>query len=120
MFRMEKTGIDALGNYFSYYTCEGSIFDAIDNIINSGVEFSKVYMYDDGDVSLKYFGGEYTWEEFLKTYEKVSQDIGEMVFEIANDVGSIIIKVPEEHVFFSRKDGSLDLNDLIQKKTKEV
>lgn len=116
MFKLENTGVDHLGNYLTYYSFEGSVFDIIDDIIQSGLEFSKVFMYDDGDVGLKYFGGEYTWDEFLNTYERVCCDIGYMVFEIANNVGRIIINVPDGSLFFSREDSTLDLNHLIQQR----
>ena len=106
------------GYLMKSYHCD-SIYGVIDDIISSNINFSSVEVTDKGDVGMRYFGGQYTYETFLQMYDGIKQDIDTLSLKMYDGEGSIEISTDDGSVILLTKDKSLELENLI-KKNKEL
>jgi len=102
--------------YMKYYEYDSSIYDAINTIISSEINFSEVRVTDKGDVGLKYFGGKYSFDDFMNVYEKIKLDIDTLGLYFGENKDSIQISTEEKDIILVTKDQNLDLNNLLEKK----
>ena len=95
------------------YRCD-SVYSVIDKITQSDVRFERVEVSDKGDVGMKYFGGDYSYEEFLSIYDRIRLDIDTLSLTLPGDAGSVEISTDDKSVIILTKDGSLKIEDLIK------
>ena len=104
------------GNFYKGYTFDGSIFDAIEIITNSDLEIISVEITDKGDIGMKYFGGEYSYEKFLKMYDDIKFSIDTISFNLKHDT-SIEISLEDKDIILITKFPDLDLINIFKKKS---
>ena len=102
--------------YMKYYEYDSSIYDAINTIISSGINFSEVRVTDKGDVGMKYFGGKYSFDDFMAIYERIKLDIDTLGLYFVENKDSIQISTEEKDIILVTKNQNLDLNNLLEKK----
>ncbi len=115
---MFKKSLESMFNdyYMKYYDYDSSIYDAINTIINSGINFSEVRVTDKGDVGMKYFGGKYSFDDFMTIYERIKLDIDTLGLYFGKNNDSIQISIEEKDIILVTKSQDLDLNNLLEKK----
>lgn len=110
-----KTGEREYENkYFKTYNYDCSLRDCINNIIDSNIQVEKVSITDNGDVGMKYFGGEYSYDDFLSIYDKLISDIDVIKMSLKNETLIRIYSSPKI-VGLVTTDINLELEDLLKK-----
>ena len=99
--------------YMKFYEYDSSIYDAIDLIINSEINFSKVNISDKGDLGMKYFGGKYSFDDFIQIYKGIKLDIDTLSLYFGDDLNIIQISTDSKDIILFTKNQNLDLNDLL-------
>lgn len=98
------------------YNFSGSVYDAINSFLESNIEFSTIEATDKGDVGMKYFGGEYSYDEFMQIYNKIKFDIDTLSMNLKSGIGSIELDTSSKNIILLTRDSHLDLNDMLTKK----
>ncbi len=102
------------------YTFDESIYDVIDKVMNSNIVFNKVTISDSGDVGMKLFDREYTYEKFLDIYDKLRSKMDGFALHFADGTGFIDFDIESNCIILVSKDFTLDLNDLIKLNDKTI
>lgn len=102
-------------NYYKGYSSDSSIYEVINIIMNSDISFKSVTLSDRGDVGLKYFGGEYSYEKFCIIYEDIKSDIDTLSFNFLDNSGSIEVSISDKTIILVTNNINLDINDLLKK-----
>lgn len=116
MFKKIKDIYDE-GMFYKYYNCDCSIYEAMDTVLNSNIEIKTVEVSDVGDNSMRYFGGKYSYDDFMNIYDRVRSDIDTLSLTLMDNKGYIGFSTGIDSIRLVVKDKNLELNDLLEKKT---
>ncbi len=101
--------------YYTLYEYEDSsyTYEIINKIIESKLNIKSVGLSDNGDVGMKYFGGKYSFNDFLNLYNRISlSDIEVISFCIEENT---IMKIyPEEKSVLVISNDNIKIEDLIR------
>ena len=61
--------------YLKLYKTNGYIYKVLDQIIYSNIPIVSVRLTENQDVGLKMYNGEYSFDDFIKFYDKAKFDV---------------------------------------------
>ncbi len=99
------------------YKSDSSIYDVIDTVLSSSDGISSITVTDQGDVGMKYFGGTYSFDDFMLIYDRIKLDIEHLNINFQDC--KIDFDIPEEWICLLSNNSSIELDDIVKKKGKE-
>ena len=96
-----------------------SAYRVIYSLINSNENIDYVKVFEDADVGMKYYSGEYSLEKFIQLYPEMKYDINRVIFYYKDSSNYIDVMISDKFVIISMDDPNLELDDIVDYAEKE-